>query len=116
MNPFIPPPAAELAAATEEGLAGWSAALAAPEPWLKAREGEVGGIAAIIAEQFHDIPAATLGRILASSSMALGGICKASEITGEPLAPWDLANYLGLAGARLAMTGREMDAVQEGRQ
>jgi hypothetical protein len=114
MPPYIPPPAAELEAATEEGIAGWAAALASPEPWLEARAPEVLGIGAILAEQFHDVPAATLGRILASAAMALGGICRASERTGEPLGPWDVANYLGLAGARLAAAGGEMTAVQEG--
>ena len=46
--------------------------------------------------------------------MALGGICKASDETGEPLGPWDLANYLGLAGARLAGAGGEVTAMQTG--
>jgi hypothetical protein len=114
MPPYIPPPAGELEAATEEAIAGWGAALASPEPWVEARAAEVLGIGAIIAEQFHDVPAATLGRILASASMALGAICKAAEVTGEPLEPWDLAGYLGLAGARLAGAGGEMTAVQAG--
>jgi hypothetical protein len=64
MPPYIPPPAAELEAATAEAIAGWAAGLASPGPWLKARTAEVSGIAAIIAEQFHDIPAAVLGRVL----------------------------------------------------
>ena len=109
--PYVPPPAGELDAETEEAIAGWAAALTRPDPWLKARVPEVLGIGAIIAEQFPDVPAATLGRILASSAMALGAICKAAEDTGEPLVPWDVALYLGLAGARLV--AGEMTAVQE---
>jgi hypothetical protein len=112
MPPYIPPPAAELDAATDEAIAGWAAVLADPDPWLEARTPEVAGIGAIIAEQFPDIPAAVLGRILASASMALAAICKASEETGEALGPWDLALCLGFAGTRLAGAAGEMTAVQ----
>jgi hypothetical protein len=111
MPPFIPPPARELEAATEEAIAEWTAALENPDLWLRSRESEIQGIGAILAEQFRDVPAATLGRILASASMALGAICNASQMTGAPLTPWDLANYLGYAGARLAGTGGEMTAM-----
>ena len=56
MPPYIPPPRAKLEAATEEAITGWAAALASPEPWLKARAPEVLGIGAIIAEQFPRCP------------------------------------------------------------
>jgi peptidoglycan/LPS O-acetylase OafA/YrhL len=101
-----------LAADTDKAIAAWTAGLASPDEWLRPRLPEVGGIAAIIAAQFPDVPAATLGRILASTSMALGGICAASEQTGEFLAPWDLAIMLGFAGAKLAAAGGEMAAMQ----
>jgi hypothetical protein len=114
MPPFIPPPAQVLDAATETAVTAWIAGLADPDEWLAPRLTEVGGIAAIIGAQFHDVPAATLGRILASTSMALGGICAASEHTGGTLRPWDLAVMLGFAGAKLAAAGGEMSAVQGG--
>ncbi len=112
MPPFIPPPKGALDAATDEAITGWAAALANPDPWLTEHTPEVLGIGAIIAAQFPDVPAADLGRILVSASMALGSICKAAEITGSPLTPWDLANYLGFAGARLAGSADEMTAAQ----
>ena len=112
MPPYIPPSASALEADTDKAIAGWSAALKAPDPWTQARTGEIDGIAAIIAAQFPGIPAATLGRVLASASMAIGSICSASEVTGEPLSPWDLAAYLGFAGTRLAMAGGEIDAME----
>jgi peptidoglycan/LPS O-acetylase OafA/YrhL len=114
MPPFIPPPAQALAADTEKAIAALTAGLADPDEWLRPRLDEVGGIAAIIAAQFPDVPAATLGRVLASASMALGSVCAASADTGEPLAPWDLAVMLGFAGAKLAAAGGEMSAVQGG--
>jgi hypothetical protein len=112
--PYIPPPVSELDAATDEAVAAWTAALAKPNRWLKTRQPEVLGIGAILAAQFPDVPAATLGRILASAAMALGGLCKASEVTGAPLEPWDLSSCLGLAGARLTAAGGEMTAAQGG--
>src|SRR5277367_4449465 len=112
---FIPPPRENLDAATEEAITSWAAALANPNWWLRTRTPEVLGIGAIIAAQFPDVPAGTLGRILASASMALTAVCKASEATGQPLHPQDLSVYLGLAGARLAAAGGEMTAAQDGR-
>jgi hypothetical protein len=99
MPPFVPPPASELEAATQETITELAAGLANPGPWLKSREGEILGIGAIIAEQFPDVPASVLGRILVSASMALGAICRASDMTGAPLAPRDLTSYLGYAAA-----------------
>lgn len=113
MRPFIPPPASELEAATGEAITAWSAALANPGPWLKSHAPEVLGIGVIIAAQFPDVPASVLGRILASASMALSSVCMASERTGYPLTPQDLADYLGYAGARLAASGGEMTAAQD---
>jgi hypothetical protein len=110
VHPYIPSPAGELEAATEEAVTGFAAGFA--DPWAKARTGEILGIGAIIAAQFTDIPAAVLGRVLVSASMALGSVCKASQDTGEPLEPWDLACYLGFAGTRLAGAGGELSAVQ----
>jgi hypothetical protein len=112
MATYIPPPAGVLDAETEEATAAWAAVLAAPDPWLKLRVSEVDGIAAILAAQFPGVPAGDLGRILASASMALGAICAASEATGTPLTPWDLAVTLGYAGTRLATAGGEMAAMQ----
>jgi hypothetical protein len=112
MPPFIPPPAAVLAADTEKAIAAWTAGLASPDEWLSPRLPEVAGIAAIIAAQFPDVPADTLGRILASASMATGAVCAAMEQTGEFLAPWDLAIMLGFAGAKLTATGGEIAEMQ----
>jgi hypothetical protein len=110
-GPFIPPPASVLAAETDRAIAAWTAGLASPDEWLGPRLPEVDGIAAIIAAQFPDVPADTLGRILASASMAIGAVCAAMGQTGEPLAPWDLAIMLGFAGAKLAAAGGEMAAI-----
>jgi hypothetical protein len=112
MPPFIPPPASVLAADTDKAIAAWTAGLASPDGWLSPRLPEVAGIAAIIAAQFPDVPAGTLGRILASASMATGAVCAAMGQTGHPLAPWDIAVMLGFAGAKLAATGGEISAMQ----
>lgn len=112
--PYIPPPAGVLDAATDEALASWTAGLTNPDAWLRPRLPEVAGIAAIIAAQFPGIPADALGRILASTSMALGAVCEAAKETGMPLDAWDVAVMLGFAGAKLAATGGEISAIQEG--
>jgi hypothetical protein len=112
MPPFIPPPARVLDADTDKAIAAWIGGLAEPDEWLGPRLPEVGGIAAIIGAQFPGVPAVDLGRILASASMSLGGICSASERNGMPLTAWDLAVMLGFAGAKLAAAGGEMAEVQ----
>lgn len=113
MPPYIPPPAQVLDAETGKAITAWTAGLESPDEWLRPRLPEVDGIAAIIGAQFADMPAAELGRILASASMALGAVCAVSEQTGEPLTPWDLTVLLGFAGAKLAAAGQEMTAMQE---
>jgi hypothetical protein len=111
--PYIPPPAAVLNAATDEAIAVWAAALAGPDAWVRLRRSEISGVAAIIAAQFPDVPAADLGRVLASASMALTAICRASDLSGARLAPADLSVMLGLAGAKLAAAGGEITAAQD---
>lgn len=114
MAAYIPPPAGQLDASTDEAIAAWTAALAAPDLWLESRLSTVDGLAAIAASQFPGVPSADLGRILASAALALGSICGASKKAGVPLAPWDLATILGLAAARLVAAGGEIAAMQQG--
>jgi hypothetical protein len=112
-SPFIPPPTQVLDAETDKAIAAWTAGLADPDEWLRPRLIEVDGIAVIIAAQFPDMPAADLGRILASASMALGAICGACSNVGVPLNPWELTIMLGFAGTKLAAAGGEITAAQD---
>lgn len=118
LGPFVPPSGGELDAATDEAATAWSAALAdeALLRRLRISRSEVDGIAAIIATQFPDVPAVTLGRVLVSAAMSVEAVVKAHEMTGRRCTPTSLSVRLGMAGAQLATTGGEMTAMHGGQQ
>jgi hypothetical protein len=109
----VPPPDSHLQAETERAVNTWIAARVGGHPWIKARTGEVDGLAAIMASQFPDVKAGTLGRVNASAAMALNAIRFASDLADKPLTKEDLILYLGFAGAKLVADGREIAAMEQ---
>lgn len=95
---FIPPPKSDLEASTEQGLA------------MLARVGEGGfenyeieGIVSILAVQFPDIPAATLGRVVMSAAMSAGALAAARAAVpwAGPLDASEVIHLLAASAGRL---------------
>jgi hypothetical protein len=109
---YVPPSKADLDADTDQAIRDWAAA--SPEDLEAAGINplEVNGITAILCRLFPEVPAVTLGRILAAAAMAACSIAEAAEQAGGTFTPAGLSVRLGLAGAQLATAGREMAGME----